>query len=289
MENLSRGMAALLNANKATPLICQLLEAEKAQKLAKIRKMAADYRAAHYENGEPKNGGVIVVFQNETQGWVNELRNPESWTPGCVAVEEDGTCHIATGGDAYNGAECWTPINDTVQALRTNAGKLEKLAENIDANTPPRIGEMWLAQGGIYAGQMLYPNGELRHQIMHPDAIRAEWGGHGTEIEGANDNYDGAANTRAMRNSGLDLPIITALEALTAGDHHNDYHLPSIREQNLLTINLPHLLDDEWHWTSTQYSADYAWIQDCGYGNQGIHDKGLKLAARAVRSLLVIE
>ncbi|MEM5403929.1 MULTISPECIES: hypothetical protein [Paraburkholderia] len=35
-------------------------------------------------------GGVVVFFQGEVQGWVNQLRNPEHWQPGCIAVDEQG-------------------------------------------------------------------------------------------------------------------------------------------------------------------------------------------------------
>ncbi len=27
-------------------------------------------------------GGVVVFFEGEVQGWVNQLRNPEHWRPG---------------------------------------------------------------------------------------------------------------------------------------------------------------------------------------------------------------
>ncbi len=35
-------------------------------------------------------GGVVVFFDGEVQGWVNKLRNPEHWQPGCIAVDEHG-------------------------------------------------------------------------------------------------------------------------------------------------------------------------------------------------------
>lgn len=95
---LTRGMAALLN----TVFVADL---------AAARAVANAYRKTlshRYGNkaGCP-TGGVVVVFKNEVQGWVNKLRNPESWAPGCVAVEENGTCHIAAGGNAYDGATHW--------------------------------------------------------------------------------------------------------------------------------------------------------------------------------------
>lgn len=66
-------------------------------------------RAWRARNGYIGRGGVIVVFDGLAQGWVNELRDPESWRPGCVAVDETGHSWIATGGDDQNGASTWMP------------------------------------------------------------------------------------------------------------------------------------------------------------------------------------
>jgi hypothetical protein len=38
-----------------------------------------------------------------------------------------------------------------------------------------------------------------------------------------------------------------------------------------------------WYWSSSQYSAGYAWDQIFGYGDQGSNDKKFKARARAVR------
>jgi hypothetical protein len=48
-------------------------------------------------------------------------------------------------------------------------------------------------------------------------------------------------------------------------------------------------LDPVWHWSSTQYSARYAWYQDFEGGYQDIHFKNDELAVRAVRRELVIQ
>jgi len=55
-------------------------------------------------------GGVIVLFDGDAQGWVNELRNPEHWRPGCVAVDEVGCSWIAVGGNERDGAKAWMPV-----------------------------------------------------------------------------------------------------------------------------------------------------------------------------------
>ncbi|MGZ4823090.1 MAG: hypothetical protein ACXVZT_00645 [Terriglobales bacterium] len=61
------------------------------------------------EFGYIGRAGVIVVFEGKVQSWVNELRNPEHWQPGCVAVDEAGRTWTAVGGDAKDGASAWMP------------------------------------------------------------------------------------------------------------------------------------------------------------------------------------
>lgn len=56
-------------------------------------------------------GGVVILFEGDVQGWCNELRNPEHWQPGCVAVDVNLACWQAVGGNEYDGAERWQPIS----------------------------------------------------------------------------------------------------------------------------------------------------------------------------------
>ena len=55
-------------------------------------------------------GGVVVFHSGKAVSWVNELRNPESWEPGVIAMNSEGQCWRATGGDAINGAKEWQPL-----------------------------------------------------------------------------------------------------------------------------------------------------------------------------------
>lgn len=77
-------------------------------------------RAAHLANvvsaicwrkdyGYVGRAGVVIVSEGLAQGWVNELRNPEHWQPGCVAVDESGLTWKAVGGNAQDGAVSWRP------------------------------------------------------------------------------------------------------------------------------------------------------------------------------------
>ena len=65
------------------------------------------YLAQQYFEEIRKCEGVVVIHQGEVQGWVNKLRNPESWMPGCIAVNRIGKQWKAVGGDQYNGACQW--------------------------------------------------------------------------------------------------------------------------------------------------------------------------------------
>lgn len=67
---------------------------------------AQEWRARH---GYAVRGGVIVVFDGIAQGWVNELRDPDAWRPGCVAVDEIGNSWLAIGGNDQDGASTWMP------------------------------------------------------------------------------------------------------------------------------------------------------------------------------------
>ncbi len=73
----------------------------------KYRKQAARWRKARNYTGKD---GVVVIFNGEVQGWVNELRDPQHWQAGCVAVAEDGNEWITVGGNCQDGADSWQLI-----------------------------------------------------------------------------------------------------------------------------------------------------------------------------------
>jgi len=56
-------------------------------------------------------GGVVVFFNGELQGWVNELRDPQQWMAGCIAIDEAGRRWQTIAGDNYNGALTWLRID----------------------------------------------------------------------------------------------------------------------------------------------------------------------------------
>lgn len=69
--------------------------------------------AAAYREQHAKTSGIVIVSQNEAIAWVNELRDPQSWEPGVIAVDVDGACYLATGGNAYDGASSWEQIDNS--------------------------------------------------------------------------------------------------------------------------------------------------------------------------------
>ena len=73
----------------------------------KAIQLAAQFRQ---DEGSGYEGGVVVVFKDQVGGWMNELRDPQSWEPGCIAVDVDGNQWVATGGNTYDGATSWEPV-----------------------------------------------------------------------------------------------------------------------------------------------------------------------------------
>mgnify|MGYP001263067838 CR=1 FL=1 len=71
------------------------------------KKELLEKRNAFMEGNKRLIGGLVVFFNDDPAGWMNELRSPESWEPGCIAVDADGRCWKACGGNAYDGATYW--------------------------------------------------------------------------------------------------------------------------------------------------------------------------------------
>lgn len=165
------------------------------------------------------------------------------------------------------------------------------MKKSIDTTTAPRIGQPWPEQGGLYAGIMAGHNGHPDYHLIVATPEQGEitdiaWGEYGKKIKGAASYHDGQANTADMAAAGLALgQRIRALQI----DGHTDWHLPSQAEIHLMAANLKDRLNqDDWYWTSTQYSANHAWVQDFLNGYQGsVVSKDSKGRARAVRMIQI--
>jgi hypothetical protein len=155
----------------------------------------------------------------------------------------------------------------------------------------PRIGQPWPEQGGIYIGVCPGQHGQPDYHLIAATDPRAlfkdvQWHARSAKVALANSDWDGKANTIAMAEAASELA--GALLDLQIGGHH-DFYLPARHELRLVKLVAPDLIVDNWHWSSTQYSADYAWCQTFGGGGQYGYDKDDELRARAVRRLLIIQ
>lgn len=155
--------------------------------------------------------------------------------------------------------------------------------------------------------------------------LKGVWGERGAKIDGARSFTDGLANTdamaaagsqlakdaRALRISGFDDWHIPAKDAQELQYRHlkptdettycsymDGYNANSVPAGDLYD-NEPvvktsveayreggeHALAEAWYWSSTQYSANYAFFQDFLDGHQLYVDEGNSFRARAVRMI----
>lgn len=133
--------------------------------------------------------------------------------------------------------------------------------------------------GGVFITRY-WLNGVERALILLPDELSGPWGEYGAEIKGAGSYSDGEANTRAMAEAGS----VIAVKALEL-----DGFIPSCLEGQLLMAakadGLVELLEDRWHWLSSQRSANGAYSVDFADGWLSYNVKSLERLARPVRSL----
>ena len=148
----------------------------------------------------------------------------------------------------------------------------------------PRIGERWAGQGGfnggLVRGTVEVPDHFL---IVSPDEgyfSSVQYGSYGKEYDTANDEWDGFKNTQALVKLG-NHPAAEKCAAFTC-EGHSDYFLAARRQGAVLYGNVPELFKKEWHWTSTRYSANNAWMQNFGSGGQ---DWGRKVNGNWVRAV----
>lgn len=154
------------------------------------------------------------------------------------------------------------------------------------------------------------------------------WGEYSKDIPGAKSYFDGRANTIAMAEAGSELAQkVLLLEIGGCNDWYlpardqlelqyrfgkpttqenycsfRDGENPSVvpatypytKENPIQTVadnyraGGAEAFRPEWHWTSTQFSPTTAWVQTFGHGHQRGTGKGNEFAARAVRSLKII-
>lgn len=147
--------------------------------------------------------------------------------------------------------------------------------------TPPAPGQYWPEQAAWYAGPVAYPDGRVIALLL-PDGQESlgkmAWGEYGQHVPGATSHHDGRANTAAIAAAGS--PAAQAVLALNP-----DWYIPSQIEALQLFATLKAQVGPGWTWTSTQVSADLAFVQDFegGFSDWGL--KGSDYRVRAVRGL----
>ena len=154
----------------------------------------------------------------------------------------------------------------------------------------PRLGAFWPGQGGVFAGTIRGRDGHPDYHLIVASGPEAEaddiaWGGYGKE-SGATSAWDGMANTSALVDSEIDHPAAQWADALEH-EGHADWYLPAQAELTMAWANVPELFSKGWHWSSSQFSASYAWLQLFNDGDQTSSAKGNELRARAVRRLII--
>ena len=156
-------------------------------------------------------------------------------------------------------------------------------------HTPPRIGQTWPEQGGIYLGVMPGEGGKPDYHLILSDKAGEfkdlAWGGYGHDEPGAKSDNDGLANTQALQASDELHPAADrAAELDLAG--FTDWYLPARNELRLAYITAKQHFDTEpYYWSSTQSSDDGAWDQTFNNGNQGYSHKEFEGRVRFVRRL----
>ena len=156
----------------------------------------------------------------------------------------------------------------------------------ITASSIPAIGEYWPGEGGINGG--LFPGGDKPYYLIVPTDADAEsnleWGGYGQELDGAKSPWDGQANTAHLASSNREHDHPAAqFCANFERDGRKDFYLAARPEASFLEITVPEVFTQTYHWTSTQRSADHAYLMDFGDGWLNYIDKYLERLARPVR------
>ena len=129
------------------------------------------------------------------------------------------------------------------------------------ASAPPRLGQYWPGQGGIYFGVIRGDEGQPDRHLV-----------------------------RAVDNSPEKLKWAAALDWAKSveADGHKNFAAPTRFESLLLYVNLrDHFDQDQIYWTGTQYSDDpsYAWCQYFKHGGQGSYHKSREARVAAVRTV----
>lgn len=159
------------------------------------------------------------------------------------------------------------------------------------ANDIPAIGEYWPGQGGVNAGLMRGENGAPDYWLIVPidESVKGKklaWGGYEIDEPETASRRDGLVNTQHLvGSSGHNHPAAEWCVGLTI-EGHSDFYLPAISELALCIANVPELFEKEWHWSSSQRSANNAFYMVFDDGGQLYSAKNYELRVRPVRRFI---
>ena len=153
---------------------------------------------------------------------------------------------------------------------------------SIKTSELPAFGQPF-AEGTLFARQW-YGDKEYALVALGAESeIEGEWGKYGQDVE--TNHGDGEDNTRAMAEAGSEL----AAQVMALGAF-----IPSALEssQMMYAKQLGYVTDldeDDWYWTSTQYSSGLAFSASFGTGDTEWNYKDDCFRVRPVRRVLIIQ
>jgi len=154
--------------------------------------------------------------------------------------------------------------------------------------TLPTFGELVPGAGGrlgaIMRGALVNGVRQPDYAVIVPDipAVQLPWGEYGKNVPGADSLTDGLANTESMLAAGC--AAADHIQTLR-NQHGAGLYLPARGEYWALRANVPELFEKGWHWTSTQGSADGAFVQGFEDGDSFWSSKDYEFRVRAVRRI----
>lgn len=159
----------------------------------------------------------------------------------------------------------------------------------VTLNIPP-IGVYWPGEGGVLGAITGGKEGQPFSALIVPTDERAsikaiEWGNYGTKVPGADSKWDGMANTIALAEAGSEL--CRKFMGLEIEGHRDLFLMASGQGHALFANDLGIFEEDDYFWTSTQYSGHRAWAQYFDDGSSVDVFKTNECRARAVRSRLL--
>lgn len=183
---------------------------------------------------------------------------------------------------AYQRAPALVALGAAIAAAVAPAPQTPEAPQAADI---PALGQAWPGHGGINGGFVPARGDVPEHYLIFAaeDAGEHEWGGRGVESL-ATSKTDGLASTQALLEGNH--PAAKAASNYVA-DGHGDFYLPSAAELYQAWVNCPEAFAKEWYWSSTQRSADTAFVQGFGVGGQDYGGKYVEFRVRPVRRLFI--